>query len=390
MTHDDKHEIKKRGFSAIDLRAIQEAMVQIEQRTAASAKNKRREPRYAPVMHPECRAYIEHMGGSTAERMVYLTDIGAMGIGLVHHGYIHPGAEMRIELKTSDDESVFVTGTVRWCVYLKNKLHLLGVAFEERINPRYFMEESVWMNQCDESEESTWSRERKALFLSDDPIEASAMQMLLKNANIQCDNSNQIGAALDQIERVQYDIVITNDELGEEKYDSVIHKIISKLYSGPIVVATFTKSKIEDSALAAGASHVVEKPIQLNPFLAALRDIFEDEDDPVNGSASILTTLTTEQCPDESLEAYITATASIAKTLGECISTDNFELAVKACTSLHATGAGYGFETLTSVANAAIKSLHASGSVQEAKADVRKVIKTIGRLRGRDPQKHAA
>ena len=383
MSKAENNEGELRGFSAMDLRVINEELYRLKHGGESRGACKRVNTRYTPA-HTMCRARIEHGGGSGVDRLVYVVDLSTNGIGLIHHGYIHLNTTIRVEMLTTDGERVYLRGTVRWCSYLSGNLHMLGLQLVEPANPKHFVDSAVWLSQPEDNVDRYWSVRRRALYMNDEPLEHGAMKMLLENANIDCIPAATVGAALDSVDTGQFDLVIMEDQVDGTGCEEVVHSLQSRLYAGPVAVLTTNRGRVEDQAIAAGANVVIDKPVQLNTMLTILRDLFEESEDPTNGSSPVYTSLSTEQCSNESLSGYLGAVADMAHKLNTCIAADDTAGALKICRSLHSTGAGYGFEMLSDTAGAAVNALNASASVLESKSDVRRLIRMIGRLRGRD------
>ncbi len=345
--------------------------------------DRRKHNRYVPL-HTDAIAELEHPGGSKVSCAILVYDIGSRGIGFATRSYLHQNTTITISLRTNDGEMTKVQGCVNRCEYYDNRFHRVGIVLTEKIDPRIYVSNDEWEQHTSRCDDKSWMTPRKALHIESDELESNAIEMMLSNAKIECSRTTTIGKALDAIHTDSYDLILLSDTIDPAGLLDVLTKLQSNGYAGPLIVIASTKYSCDKSLSDLGVHTVLQKPVQLKPLIAALRDIFENRDDVPNESSNIYSNLTQAQCTDEQLLEFLRVTKELSKQLECCISNDDYPRALKNCNSLYSAGAGFGYPILSSTAAGAIQTLNASCSAQESSMELRKLIRIIARLHPRE------
>ncbi len=343
-----------------------------------------RDARYCPAQ-PDATAIIEHPGGSKVSTPVVVYNISSSGAGLATKLYLHRLTPITLQLVTHDGSIVPAQGKVQWCEYYENGMHRTGVRFDTKIKPRAFVDPEVWLRESNGDADSLWSVSRKALHIEEDELEANAVAMLTKNANIKCVNESTMGRASDLVQSNSFDIVFLSDTMSDGNAVESVSHLRTIGYSGPIFVLTAGCHTKDESFEGLGVNAVLPKPVQLVSMMSALRDLFEQGEE-LSGTQPIFSSLTESQCSTESLKKYLELTTKCARKLDEVLKTNDLNVALKLCNSLHSSGAGYGYNELSKTAQDVIQKLNASNSVRESAVQIRSLIRLLSRLDSRAPE----
>ena len=368
-------------LSDIDIKALIRAKELRKKRQTNALAKKKRHHRFTPVNH-EATAVFEHPGGSKDRCRMFLLDISASGIGIAIRGFLHKGTTITIHLRTNEGEDRTLSGIVRWCEYYDKQVHMVGISLAELIDPRYFTTESEWITHSTSTDDNAWMTDRTALAIQDNEMEFKALKMLLLNANVQLSQAETIGAALDRVQEAPYDLLLLFDSPHDKaQTQQSIKDLIAHGYTGPILALTNNSKTRKDILIDAGAHSVIEQPIEIPTLLAKLRDIFINPPSPVDSTAPIHSTLSSEHCSEAFFDEYIKLITDSIYRLEHAMSTDDAPTAINTCTSLYSTGSSFGFPLLTTVAKQALNSLNASSSPIESSTHIRKLIQIIKRLK---------
>jgi len=343
----------------------------------------RRHPRYPPK-HKVHAVEIEHPGGSCVKRTIHVFDICTAGAGLIHKGYIHQGTAITLNLRTNDDETIAIKAIVCWCYYLIDQMHSIGVRFASQVNPKLLVDEDEWMNHTSQESHDIWKQTRNAIVIQPNIHESRAIHMLAQNANIVCTIAETSGEAVNLLQQSNYDLIITDDDIPNESCPETIELLRNSMYAGPLLVTSNNTSTRSDILEQAGADSVLSKPVRLKQFLSSLRDLFTETEQEENNSAPIYTSLDEAHCSNENITEFVLSIKVMGTKLAECLTCSDLDFAIELCNTIYYTAAGYGYESLSESAADAIKSMRASCSVEESKADIRKLIRMIGQIKDRD------
>jgi len=363
-------------------RALVESLDDWRIRLEEEFPNCRKTKRFLPK-YPNNKANFEHPGGTLSHRDIHVTDICEGGLGFVHQGFVHHGTRVVLKLYTVDQETILVEGEVCWCYYLADQMHSVGVKFMTPINLRNFIYEDMWEDHAKDIRDSLWTDKRSAIQLQPCEIESKTMQMLFLNANIECVTATSNGDLMDLVQSEEFDLVILDKCADGVQYDETISMLESVKFYAPIMILSNHQTCDTFFGKFRGVCSIVKKPVSLKSVLSALRDIFEEADDPVHSSIPIKSRLKREDCSDEAITEYVETVQDIGKVLAICISRDDYDHSLKLCSTIYRTATGYGFDLLSEIAEQAVTSLVASGSLMESKNDIRKLTRSIQRIQAR-------
>ena len=383
------HNTTQAAFHLCD-KEVSDLLEAIKSRSKAQVdpkSDKRKHHRFTPFNHDAIAAF-EHPGGSTDKCNALLLDISISGAGIAIRGFLHKGTSISITLFTNDGEEYIASGIVRWCDYFDKQVHMVGISLFDHIDPRNFASEAEWVSLSINDDDTAWMVERHALVIQDNPLEFNALQMLLLNANVKVSQANTIGAALDAVQEAPFDVLI----LYDSPYDKVeanhaVKELKDQGYTGPIIVLSNSAKTRKTPLVDAGAQIVIQRPIELPTLIAELRDIFGSEPDPLESTAPIYSTLSSEHCSESFFNEYISLINESIPRLELSINNDDPAAAIKVCLSLYSTGSSFGFPLLSSIAHQAVNSLNASCSPKESAVHIRKLIHIIRRLKAPEPNK---
>ncbi|MEM1213692.1 MAG: PilZ domain-containing protein [Planctomycetota bacterium] len=81
---------------------------------------------------------VEHPGGNKARFTIRTRDLSASGVGFFHGQYLYPGSRCAVLLMAQDTGMTRLYGTVRRCNHIEGRIHMIGIAFDELIDPERF------------------------------------------------------------------------------------------------------------------------------------------------------------------------------------------------------------------------------------------------------------
>jgi len=325
---------------------------------------------------------IEHPGGSKVMSEMLVSDISASGIGVITRGYLHRGTICTFTLTTNTGEVISASSQVVWCRLLSKQFHSAGMMLDEKIDPKEIISPKAWLesptkNTAVQSE----TLHGKVLHIDSDPMLIKLAQMMLANTGISVISAHDTGSALDRIKLESFDAVIIGLAGKFEELSPFINSIAREGYSDKIIfnVSENQQAFIEDLA-SNGFKNILTKPFREDKLRCALHDALKEIGDPTVGTAPIYSQITCTDAHDNWISDYIDEIKQLSQKIDVAISVDDTSLAISACTTMHTTGIGYGFEILSDVAGETITALNASCSAKESELDLRRLLRIIDRI----------
>ncbi len=122
--------------------------------------------------------------------------------------------------------------------------------------------------------------QRRALFIDDNPGYLWKLIDSVKQLGFECRVISSPRQAIDLLKKGEYDVVMTDIEMPELKGYELIRKLRAR-HSATFVIAVSGRmdEQVESEAISSGANAFFSKPLELDTFLAAFSDWFEDPDD---------------------------------------------------------------------------------------------------------------
>lgn len=127
----------ERGFDSVRLSPLELERVlnALDQGKFGKGTHKpnRRRPRLV-FRQREVPFTIQTYGGGTSEFLVSTRNLSRGGVSVLHGGFVHPGTECRVVLRTLDGERHALEGKVVQCRFIEGRIHEIGVKFSSLID----------------------------------------------------------------------------------------------------------------------------------------------------------------------------------------------------------------------------------------------------------------
>jgi signal transduction histidine kinase/ActR/RegA family two-component response regulator len=123
-------------------------------------------------------------------------------------------------------------------------------------------------------------RGRRVLVVDDDPDIAQLIEVLLSDLGFVVDLLGDADAALESVMRKAPDVLLIDVELPGLSGNAATYKLRAQGYRGQIVTLSANASAdARDASLRAGANHYLTKPLELERFVAVMRQAIEQAAD---------------------------------------------------------------------------------------------------------------
>ncbi|MEM6551603.1 MAG: PilZ domain-containing protein [Planctomycetota bacterium] len=91
---------------------------------------------YCDMVRAICE--VQHPGGNIARFSIRTRDLSASGIGFFHGQYLYPESRCTVLLMAQDTGLTRLGGTVKRCDLVQGRVHMIGIAFDNLIEPERF------------------------------------------------------------------------------------------------------------------------------------------------------------------------------------------------------------------------------------------------------------
>lgn len=349
--------------------------------------SKRRQARFE-YRADDVQITITHPSGGVGRFLVSTRNLSCGGLSFIHGGFLHLGTNCRIVLPRLDGRETVVLGRVVSCRHIAQRIHEVGVTFYEKIDVSEY---------CDPSEAASIPADRPGvpvpsleclvLCIAADATERSQLGRWLSAAGADSEPADCLGAGLDRLKRLPFDVVICDMNLPEAVAGEAVGEIRGAGFDRSIV-------GILDSSDAAGPRRAacdagLERPLSAERLYELLPDLVRGERAGAKASAPLFSTLERDAGAASMLKAYVEECRQSARRLREALEQESRDQVLSIAKHVQSTGAGYGFAPLVEAAHRVIVTLEASGSLAEASRRVRLLESICMRVTGDAPRRAA-
>jgi CheY-like chemotaxis protein len=354
-----------------------------EMAVAHQGNNRRRSDRVDYRSH-EVGLEINHPGGGVGRFLVYPREISAGGISLIHGGFVHPHSRCKVQLTTTNGKKRLVTGRVAWCNHLRGPHHIMGVQFDIPLDLKLFLDRKDWPASLVAAMVSDSAQlAGRVLCIDDQVMEHDLLSFHLRNSSLELHRALSGQEALDALKAHSFDLIICDLNLGAVSGESLIGDVRRAGFLGPIIALTSesTPERLE-AAKAAGAAEIMSKPYDpvmlLNVIAECLKAVRSSED-----NEPVYSDLSDQQGTARLIGTYLDRVKQTVREMVLALEKDDLKAVKRACQTLQATGAGYGFGSLTEAAGHAVAALEAASSIAQCKDELDRLQSLVRRLRVR-------
>jgi CheY-like chemotaxis protein/HPt (histidine-containing phosphotransfer) domain-containing protein len=340
--------------------------------TLPSASERRKTLRLA-YPRTDITVQFTHPGGGGIARTVAARTLSEGGICFLLPNFVHVGTacEVTLRRRASAGEQV-VAGKVAWCRHIAGLYHGVGVSFNEPILPKLFVESSEWERAQLLEDVVPAQLKGSLLFLDDQEMDRALFVHLLKPTKIEVTAVGDLEAALAAVAKQNFQAAVIDLHLGTGKAtgEQALERLRAKGFNGGVIAISADNNPNRVEALnRAGVGLFISKPYDAKRLYAALAAALR------NGKAQaaeepVYSEFAGQEAYAELIERYVKHAHEIAEALAKLIAAEKFDEARTVCWAIRGSAAGYGFRTVTELANEAVRAMDAGGSVKEARQEL--------------------
>ena len=306
---------------------------------------------------PDFIAAIGKAGAANAQlHLIEPHSISERAIRFVFGGYLHATTECTFRLRTRNENTEIVRGSVTMCTLVSNTLHEVEAAFIKPLDIALYCADAT---VC------------KVLVVDDDDSGRQLVKHYLTGLNTKVDEAATGEAGVDAAMRETYDLILMDLELPSMSGQSAMLKLRENGYTGPI--ASFSAESNGDALtqlLNEGFDSHVAKPFSsediANAVAAVRSDPLLSEFEDVEGMVDLI-------------QGFAADLPERVRSVQAAVGANDDKELLRAIRPLLENGGSFGFPDITTAAAAVEESIRA----QSAHHPVGKLISTLRRVRVR-------
>ncbi|MEL6328030.1 MAG: PilZ domain-containing protein [Planctomycetota bacterium] len=320
-----------------------------------------------------------------------MLDLSARGVRLATRAYVHANVSCEVRLRSMAGEDVLVFGDVRWCDYVSEAGHRVGVEFEEIVDPRLFIKEALITATVEAempSDEAHGGRILVALHPMRRPDVVQALEPLGHTFEV----AGTPRDAFETFSNVSFDLLITDRNVGVSGKSATLVEVLREHgFRAPILLL----GERDDLELATigndlDVAEVVRSPWTQERIAGAVELAFSKFPDR-GGESAIYSTVEAVYGTPKPVRVFILRASEFAALAMAAQKAGNHDALESAMRQLEAEAAAAGFPQLVRRVSAALKRLTGDGGdIKLAFDDVRRISDFTARLACRTTERDAA
>ena len=343
--------------------------------------------------HTDAVLSLIEKGSKPVDFAVIAYSYGRQSISLIHGRYIHPGTACRVRFKALSGEWHERSCDTGPCAHVKGMIHVVMIGFDEPINldefaqltsdeeTRHLKEISEELPDCDDEESG--GLVSRVLYVDDQPSDRKLVNYWLNRAGMQVSTVANCESTKTRIADNDYDLLIVDLLLGEERGADLIKDVRRDRFVQPILAVSADETEsLRESALQAGANAFLAKPFSEKELLAAARALLGfDEDEEVG---PIYSDFNDDKEMLPLLTGYVRSLPTVIDKLRTANGNNDYDTILYLASSLKGCGSGYGFPDVTSKATGVLNALDADiPDMDEIKRLSNALASTLSRIKVR-------
>lgn len=357
------------------------------QATAKNARDpvdNRRSHQRLPYTVSQITVAVMHPGGSLSRFLVACRDLSAGGIAFLHRGFLHNGTECQIDLPTLTGGTREVHGRVVRCGYFKSKIHEVGVAFDEPVDPRQFMEVGAEYAELHDKPIELPELQGRLLYVGTGELDFSLLKHQLQGTGLDLTHCQDSFPTLNGSYVATFDVIVCEVVPQDNVSGETIEAVRSAGFTGPIIAFTAERDRSHLKELRrAGANEVLLKPCSPTSLIGALSQRLESCQLVSGGNSPILSTLPTDSSLAPLIGDFIESVRATAEILKKATRQNDLPTVRKLCLELKGNGSSYGFKVLTDAAGEVVAASKCAGSVEEVSGKLKQLQTVCSRMQVR-------
>ncbi len=309
---------------------------------------------------------VMHPGGTLSRFHVVCRDLSAGGVAFLHRGFLYEGTECQISLPLMTGGERSIGGKVARCVHVKSNIHQIGVAFDDQIDPRQFMDVGVEYADLNDKPIEMPDLQGRLLYIGAEALDFALLQHQLQGTAIELVHETSAPMAIAESRRTAFDAVLYDMLLGANHGGETIAEFRATGFRGPIIAVTAERDQARlRQAKQLGATEVLLKPYSPATLIGIISEHLSARSFVSSSAEPILSTLPPGSSLAPLIVDFVKAAKAAAAAIQEAAEQGDMERVRKLCLQLQGNGSSYGFKILTDLAGQAVEALSAASSIDQ-------------------------
>ena len=311
--------------------------------------------------------------GNTRHFIVASRNLSAGGLTAIHGGYIHIGTRCMISMKRLDRTVQSIAGRIVRCSHMQGNLHDLAIQFDKQIDPKQFVD--FGGKTAFNVEHVDLSKLQGSILVIEDSL---ADQRLLTHyfskSDLEISFARNAETGLSMLSE-RPDLIFVDYHLQGMNGLDFVAAAKSSGFAGPMIVLTGdTSVELRKKALSIGAAELLHKPCPKEVLhQAAAEYLIAGSGQLSRGHGPLLASAEEVGLTLELLNMYVDDLRRYSGDIQKCIAESDLQALRVIAMHIRSTAKGHGYNPVGQAATELLRSLDATGSVEESASVARRL-----------------
>lgn len=304
--------------------------------------------------------------GSTRHFIIAPRNLSAGGLAAIHGGYIHIGTRCTISMKRLDRTAQSIRGQIVRCSHMQGNLHDLGIKFDKQIDPEMFVD--FGGNTAFNVEHVDLSKLQGSILVVEDSLaDQRLISHYFSSSALEISFAKDAETALSMLSESP-DLIFVDYHLhGTSGLDFVVGAK-ARGFAGPMIVLTGdTSPGLREKALAVGAAELLHKPCTKEILhQAAAEYLIAGSGQTSRGHGPLIASAKDIGLTLELLEMYVDDLKRFSGEIQKSIAESDLQALRTIAVQIRSSAKGHGYDPVGQAATDLLRSLDATGCVEES------------------------
>ena len=322
--------------------------------------------------------------GSPRHFIIAPRNLSAGGVAALHGGYIHVGTKCTVSMKRLDRTAKSVRGRIVRCSHMQGNLHDLGIQFDQHIDPEQFVDfggTTAFNVEHVDIEKLQGS----VLVIEDSLADQRLISHYFSGSALEIQFAKDAETALSMLSESPDLIFVDYSLPGMNGLDFVVASK-ARGYSGPLIVLTGdTSPDLRERALGIGAAELLHKPCSKDLLhQAAAEYLIAGASQQNRGHGPLIASAKEVGLTLELLQMYVDDLKNFSAGIQKCIAEADLETLRTLAVQIRSSAKGHGYGSVGQAATDLLRTLDATGCVEESANAARRLDEFCRRAKATD------
>ncbi len=301
------------------------------------------------------------------------------GASVLHSSYIHVGVGCTLHLPVDEltGATLHVSARVARCVHVSGTMHEVGIAFDDTIDVRQFIERDPFEDSFSIERVDEASLAGTVVYIDDSAMDHKLVRHFLRGTQVRLRPANSIEEGHSLINE-GCDLVLTAYRIGDDTGLNLANTVRAQGVHVPVILATDESGPdLRRAIQASPVAAVLSKPLDQSRVLRALAEYLRE----AQSAGVVRSTLPADHPNFPLVETFAEDLKQQTTRLREYVQSDDTAGARSVCLQVSVSAPPVGFEGLGAMAKEAATAL-VRGTVADAKPKLDALLGACGKVQG--------